>query len=109
MPDKRGLHSRRLDELVYGKDIQQVQSINKPYGIAMSSDRRHIWYSQLGIGCFGSFNVGAQIVNLRGLPKGRFKVRITVTLADGRKVRTTRKYRTCAKRPSTPKKKGVRL
>jgi hypothetical protein len=48
-------------------------------------------------------------VDLRGLPKGRFKVRITVTLADGRKVSSTRKYRTCAKRPSTPKKKGVRL
>ena len=48
-------------------------------------------------------------VDLRGLPKGRFKVRITVTLADGRKVRSTRAYRTCAKRPSTPKKKGARL
>jgi len=49
------------------------------------------------------------VVDLRGLPKGRFKVRITVTLADGRTVSSTRKYRTCAKRPSTPKKKGVRL
>ncbi len=48
-------------------------------------------------------------VDLRGLPKGRFKVRITVTLADGRKVSSTRKYRTCAKRKSTPKKKGARL
>jgi cytochrome c len=27
------------------------------YGLAMSSDRRHLWYAQLGIGCFGSFNV----------------------------------------------------
>ncbi len=26
------------------------------YGIVMTSDRQHIWYSQLGIGCFGSFN-----------------------------------------------------
>ena len=48
-------------------------------------------------------------IDLRGLPKGRFKVRITVTLADGRKVSSTRKYRTCAKRPSTTKKKGGRL
>jgi hypothetical protein len=33
-----------------------------------------------------------------------------VTLADGRKVGATRKYRTCAKRPTTPKKKkGDRL
>jgi len=48
-------------------------------------------------------------VDLRGLPKGRFKVRITVTLADGRKVSSTRKYRTCATRKSTPKKKGARL
>ena len=27
------------------------------YGLAMSSDRRHLWYAQLGIGCFGSFNI----------------------------------------------------
>jgi streptogramin lyase len=26
------------------------------YGMAMSSDRTHVWYSQLGIGAFGSFN-----------------------------------------------------
>ncbi len=34
-------------------------------------------------------------VDLRGLPKGRFKVKIQVTTADGRKVTGTRKYRTC--------------
>ena len=27
------------------------------YGLVMTSDREHIWYSQLGIGSFGSFNV----------------------------------------------------
>lgn len=27
------------------------------YGLVMTSDRKHIWYSQLGIGSFGSFNV----------------------------------------------------
>lgn len=27
------------------------------YGLAMSADRTHVWYSQLGIGCFGSFNI----------------------------------------------------
>lgn len=26
------------------------------YGIVMTADRQHIWYSQLGIGAFGSFN-----------------------------------------------------
>jgi len=30
-------------------------------------------------------------------------------LADGRKVSSTRKYRTCATRKSTPRKKGARL
>ncbi len=34
-------------------------------------------------------------VDLRGLPKGRFTVKISVTLTDGRKVASTRKYRTC--------------
>ena len=37
-------------------------------------------------------------VNLRGLPKGRFTVRITVKLADGRTVNGTRRYRTCTPR-----------
>ena len=40
-------------------------------------------------------------INLRGLPKGRFKVRITVKLADGRTVNGTRRYRTC-----TPRRRG---
>ena len=40
-------------------------------------------------------------INLRGLPKGRFKVRITVKLADGRTVNGTRRYKTC-----TPRKRG---
>lgn len=35
-------------------------------------------------------------VDLRGLPKGRFTVRISVTLTDGRKLASTRAYRTCA-------------
>jgi hypothetical protein len=35
-------------------------------------------------------------VDLRGLPKGRFTVKITATLSDGRKVSSTRKYKTCA-------------
>jgi hypothetical protein len=37
-------------------------------------------------------------VDLRGLPKGRFTVKIVVTLDDGRVVRSTRTYRTCAPR-----------
>jgi hypothetical protein len=37
-------------------------------------------------------------VDLRGLPKGRFTVRVTVTLKDGRRATTTRRYRTCAPR-----------
>ena len=30
------------------------------YGLVMTSDRKHIWYSQFGIGAFGSFNVETQ-------------------------------------------------
>lgn len=40
-------------------------------------------------------------VDLRGLPKGRFTVKIELRTADGRKVTGTRRYRTCA-----PKRKG---
>lgn len=35
-------------------------------------------------------------VDLRSLPKGRFRVEVVLKLADGRKVRDTRRYRTCA-------------
>jgi hypothetical protein len=34
-------------------------------------------------------------VDLRGLPKGRFKVTITVTTESGRRLSGTRRYRTC--------------
>lgn len=45
-------------------------------------------------------------VNLRSLPKGRFRVEIRLTLADGRIVSGTRRYRTCTpKRPGTTKPK----
>ena len=27
------------------------------YGLVMTSDRKHVWYTQQGIGCIGSFNV----------------------------------------------------
>jgi len=37
-------------------------------------------------------------VDLRGLPKGRFKVEIRVTTTTGRIIKGTRKYRTCATR-----------
>jgi hypothetical protein len=37
-------------------------------------------------------------VDLRGLPKGRFTVKVTVTTTDGRRVSDTRRYRTCAPR-----------
>ena len=41
-------------------------------------------------------------VDLRGLPRGRYTVRIVATTTDGRTVSDTRKYRTCApKRPRT--------
>jgi uncharacterized delta-60 repeat protein len=43
-------------------------------------------------------------VDLRGLPKGRFKVKITLTLEDGRTISGTRKYRTCAKKRHGKKK-----
>lgn len=40
-------------------------------------------------------------IDLRGLPKGRVKVRLRVDLADGRSATDTRTYRTCA-----PKRRG---
>jgi hypothetical protein len=41
-------------------------------------------------------------VDLRGLPAGRYKVRIRSRLRNGRVVRTKRWYRTCRPGPSRP-------
>lgn len=45
-------------------------------------------------------------VNLKGLPRGRFKISITATASDGRVVTGTRAYRTCTKKLGS---KGPRL
>jgi hypothetical protein len=37
-------------------------------------------------------------VNLQGLPKGRFVVRIEITATDGRTLKGSRAYRTCTKK-----------
>ena len=36
-------------------------------------------------------------VNLRGLPRGRFTLRVVATTASGRKLSRTRHYVTCVK------------
>jgi hypothetical protein len=38
-------------------------------------------------------------VNLRGLPAGRYTVRVVVTTTRGRRIVSTRRYRTCVPRP----------
>ena len=43
-------------------------------------------------------------IDLRGLPRGTVRVRIEAATTDGRLIRHTRKYRTCAKRRG-PKRK----
>lgn len=42
-------------------------------------------------------------IDLRGLPKGSVRVRIELTLSDGRKATLTRTYRTCTKTTKSPK------
>jgi sugar lactone lactonase YvrE len=46
-------------------------------------------------------------VDLRGLPKGRFTVRIVVTTTDGKRFEGKRRYRTCT--PAIPPKRAPRL
>ena len=43
-------------------------------------------------------------VDLRGLPKGTFKVRIVVLTTEGKTLKGTRKYRTCRKKKHKPKR-----
>jgi streptogramin lyase len=42
------------------------------YGLVMTSDRKHVWYSQLGIGSFGSYNVET----------GEFETRVVLPLSE---------------------------
>jgi streptogramin lyase len=42
------------------------------YGLIMTSDRKHIWYSQLGIGSFGNFNIETR----------EFETRVTLPIVD---------------------------
>jgi len=42
------------------------------YGLIMTSDRKHVWFSQLGIGSFGSFNVETR----------EFETRVVLPLPD---------------------------
>ena len=44
-------------------------------------------------------------VDLHGLPRGRFVVAITLTLTDGRVLRLTRRYRTCARRTAARRRR----
>ena len=42
---------------------------------------------------------GTAVVNLRGLPRGRFQVRVVVRTTGGRTLRSSRSYRTCTPKP----------
>ena len=42
-------------------------------------------------------------VNLRGLPRGTFMVRIVVLTSEGKTLRGTRTYRTCTKKRKSKK------
>ena len=44
-------------------------------------------------------------IDLRGLPRGRYTVKLEITLADGRKVTDTRRYKTCGKKPTKKRKR----
>jgi hypothetical protein len=47
-------------------------------------------------------------IDLRGLPRGRYTVKLEITLADGRKVTDTRRYKTCGKKPTKKRKRRRR-
>lgn len=64
-----------------------------PKGVAASSAEVHVNGKRVRV---VKGNRLTAPVDLRGLPKGRFTVRITVKLVDGRSIRGQRAYRTCA-------------
>ncbi len=47
-------------------------------------------------------------VNLRGLPRGRYTVRVVVTTTRGRRIVSTRRYRTCVANPRTKPRSSSR-
>ena len=46
-------------------------------------------------------------INLRGLPKGRYAVKIRVVTSTGQVINGTRRYRTCAKKQSSTGKRPL--
>jgi hypothetical protein len=72
---------------------------------------KHVVYRKVSIYLNGRrINVvrGARItapVDLRGLPKGRYTLRITVTTSTGKRITGTRTYHTCAAKPLHPRAK----
>ena len=67
-----------------GYPVPEVPGRNgraRMYGIVMTSDREHVWYSQLGIGTFGSFNTDTlqfeQVVTLPTLNSGPRRLAIS--------------------------------
>jgi hypothetical protein len=47
------------------------------------------------------------VIDLRGLPRGRAKVRIVATTTSGRRLSGKRVYRTCADKRRPPKPPGL--
>jgi hypothetical protein len=66
---------------------------------------KHLVYRQVSVYVNGhrvSVARGARVsapVNLRGLPKGQYTVKIAVTTSSGRRITGTRTYHTCAAKP----------
>ncbi len=72
--------------------------VRAPRGVKVTSVRVYINNKRRG-----SFKGAKASINLRGLPRGTFGVKLRATLANGRKLTLKRTYRTCATstRPGT--------
>lgn len=66
-----------------------------PRGVRVREARVHVNGKRVAVRRGSRFTAP---VDLRRLPRGKFKVKVTIVLADGRKVVGTRTYRTCARK-----------
>jgi hypothetical protein len=94
LPSNRKCFSHRLFQ------IHLHESAHDPFKeVVVTLAKRRIAVKRRG-------NVFAATINLKGLPRGAFTVRIHVTTVLGHRLSGSRTYHTCARMPSKPKRRA---
>jgi hypothetical protein len=67
--------------------------VRAPKGVAVATTTVYVNRRKAGTG-----RGSAAVINLKGLPRGKVKVKVVAVLSDGRSLVISRTYRTCSGR-----------